>query len=78
VDRVVTKTLAEIYLRQGYYQEAYEMFKALSEKDPSDREVQDRLKALTRKMEISASRQGPFRSTQEKIDLLKRWLANIQ
>ncbi len=39
-----TKTLAEIYLKQGHLQEAYDIFKALAEKDPSDQEVRERLR----------------------------------
>ena len=33
MDRMTTKTLAEIYLQQGHLQEAYEIFKALAERD---------------------------------------------
>jgi hypothetical protein len=43
MDRVATKTLAEIYLKQGHLREAYEIFKILAEKDPSDPEMQKRV-----------------------------------
>jgi predicted Zn-dependent protease len=79
VDRVITKTLGEVYLQQGHLQKAYEIFKVLSEKDPSDTEVQKRLKELREKLNLSpASIQEPPRSAEERIRILKRWLANIQ
>jgi len=79
MDRLITKTLAEIYLRQGYFQEAYEIFKALSEKDPSNKEVQERLRGLSEKLKIStSSNQHTLRSAEEEMRFLKRWLANIQ
>ena len=78
VERVLTKTMAEIYLRQGHLQEAFEIFKALSEKNPSDRETQDRLRELRQKLSGSPGSEPAPLSNQEKIDTLKRWLANIQ
>ena len=79
VDRVITKTLAEIYLQQGHLQKAYEIFKVLSEKDPSDTEIQERLKELREKLNPSpALIHEPARSAEEKIRVLKRWLTNIQ
>jgi hypothetical protein len=79
MDRLVTKTLAEIYLRQGYFQEAYQIFKALSEKDPSDTEIQERLRVLSQKLRIApSSKQQTLRSHEEKMRFLKKWLANIQ
>jgi len=53
MDRIMTKTLAEIYVRQGHLQEAYEIFKFLSEKDPSNIEIQKRLKELSGKLKLS-------------------------
>ena len=46
MDRVITKTLAEIYLCQGHSQETYKIIKAHSEKDPSNMKIQERLKVL--------------------------------
>jgi predicted Zn-dependent protease len=76
---IVTKTLAEIYLQQGYLKEAYEIFKALSEKDPSNIEIRKRLNELGQML----SHSSPFIyssdfSADEKISLLKRWLHNIR
>ena len=81
MDRVITKTLGEVYLQQGHLQKAYEIFKLLSEKDPSDTDIQKRLKELREKLGPSpapAPTQEPPRSAEEKIRILKRWLANIQ
>jgi DNA-binding SARP family transcriptional activator len=50
MDRLVTRTLAEIYLQQGHFEEAYSLFKALSERDPEDVELRNRLKELEEKM----------------------------
>ena len=54
MDRLVTKTLAEIYLQQGHLKEAYSLFKTLSERDPEDVELKDRLKELEEKMNLLA------------------------
>jgi predicted Zn-dependent protease len=78
MERMATKTLAEIYLQQGHLQEAYEIFKALSEKDPSNQETQARLKELEEKLRSSAPIHQTSVSTEEKIRILKQWLANIQ
>jgi tetratricopeptide (TPR) repeat protein len=79
MDRIITKTLAEIYFQQGHFQEAYEIYKALSEKDPSDLEIQKRLDELSKRSGLSPSSiQKPPRSTEEKIHFLERWLANVQ
>jgi polyhydroxyalkanoate synthesis regulator phasin len=78
MDRIITKTLGEIYLQQGHFQEAYEIFKALSEKDPFNAEIQKRLNELSKKLGLSSAIQRPVRSNEEKIRFLERWLANIQ
>jgi tetratricopeptide (TPR) repeat protein len=78
MDRLVTKTLAEIYLQQGHFQEAYEMFKALLEKDPSNKEIQEKLRELTENLRTSPTAPSPAFSKSEKIRLLERWLSNIQ
>ena len=79
MDRVITKTLGEVYFQQGHLQKAYEIFKVLSEKDPSDTDIQKRLKELREKLNLSPdSVQEMPRSSEERIRILKRWLANIQ
>jgi len=76
---MITKTLGEIYLKQGDLRKAYEIFKVLSERDPSDKEVQTRLIELSERLGLSPPSFGPpTRSTEEKIRLLKKVLANIR
>lgn len=79
MDRMITKTLAEIYLKQGDFRKAYEIFKVLSEQDPSDREIQAKLIELSERLGLFPTSFGPAaRSTEEKIRLLRKVLANIR
>lgn len=79
MDRIVTKTLAEIYMQQGHFEEAYEILKALSEKDPSNMEIKKKLEELSEKLKrLSPLTDQSIRTTEEKIRLLKKWLANIR
>jgi hypothetical protein len=76
---IATKTLAEIYLKQGDLQKAYEIYKILSEKDPSDPEIRNRLNELDQKLTTSLLSAQPLpRSREEKIRFLEKWLAHIQ
>ena len=78
MDRMITRTLAEIYLQQGHLQEAYEIFKALSEKDPHNAEIKHRLEQLSEKLNLPPPQtRPPLRSREEKIRLLEKWLTNI-
>ncbi len=79
MDRMVTKTMAELYLQQGHIQEAYEIYKALAEKDPFDPEIQGRVKELKEKLHPSPSSKfsHPL-SMEERIRYLEKWLANIR
>jgi hypothetical protein len=79
MNRILTKTLAEIYLQQGHLEEAYKIFKVLAKKDPSDIEIQKRLKELDEKLNLSCpltDRSAP--SPDEKLRTLKRWLVNVR
>ena len=79
MDQIITKTLAEIYLQQGHLREAYEIFKALSEKDPSDIEIKMKLNELGGKLGLTPSAAPASNlSAEEKIRLLQRWLFNLQ
>ena len=79
MDRLLTRTLAEIYLQQGHLQEAYEIFKSLSEKNPLDTELQDRVRELEGRLEGLPSRQNPANPVLEKKkQALEKWLANIR
>lgn len=78
MDELATKTLAEIYLKQGDLQKAYGIYKILSEKNPSDAEIQKRLNELNQILNPSTpSGQSLPRSREEKIKFLERWLAHI-
>ena len=56
MDQMATKTMAEIYLRQGHLQEAYEIYKALAERDPFDLDAQRRMEELSEKLNPSCKR----------------------
>lgn len=77
--QIVTKTLAEIYWKQGDLQKAREIYQLLSERDPVDPEVQKRLEELNRILnrppdEVSSA---PL-TREERIQYLERWLSQIQ
>jgi len=79
MNRVETKTLAEIYLRQGHLKEAYEIFKKLAEKDPSDEEIRMRLYELSERFRSPSPPAGASCfSPAERISILEGWLANIR
>lgn len=79
MDKFTTKTLAEVYLQQGYLQEAYDIFKTLAEKDPSDLELQKRVEELREKLHLSPPPDYPTPlSNEEKIRQLEKWLAAIR
>jgi hypothetical protein len=79
MDRIPTKTLAEIYLQQGHLQEAYEIFKSLAEKDPFDQELQEKVKELKEKLHSSPPSNFPYPlSKDERIRHLEKWLDNIR
>ncbi len=79
MDRLLTKTLAEIYLQQGHLEEAYAIFKALSEKKPGDPELESRLKELEEKLALSAPQPESMDSaTEKKVRTLEKWLSNIR
>ena len=79
MEHMTTKTLAEIYLEQGHLQEAYEIYRALAEKDPFDPEIQKRLEELKERLHPSPPSSFPSPlSKEEKIRHLEKWLANIR
>ncbi len=79
MDKIATKTLAEIYFRQGHLREAYEILTSLANENPSDPEVQMKLTEVS--MRLGA---GPFLNTpkdpsaREKIQILEQWLKAIR
>lgn len=79
MDRMTTKTLAEIYLQQGHLQEAYEIFKTLAEKDPFDQELQEKVKELKEKLHPSPPSNFTYPlSKDERVRYLEKWLDNIR
>ncbi|NWG02440.1 MAG: hypothetical protein HXY44_06260 [Syntrophaceae bacterium] len=78
MDRMATKTLAEIYLRQGHIREAFEIFKVLAEKNPQDMEIQKRLKELGEKLHPQPVRHTSSHAREDNIRHLEKWLENIR
>ena len=78
MESLKTKTLAEIYIRQGHLQEAFEIYQALAEKDPGDQEAREKLKDLSERLGFSSSPLPEARSKEEKIRVLEGWLTHIQ
>ncbi len=78
MDRLTTKTLAEIYVQQGHLQEAYEIYRTLAEKNPFDAEIEKRLEELREKLDSPSSGLSYSLSREEKIHHLEKWLANIR
>jgi hypothetical protein len=79
MEQINTKTMAEIYLKQGHLREARDILKTLAEKDPSDQEVKDKLRTLNLKLGLlSPPSPSPVLSKNEKIEFLERWLTHIQ
>ncbi len=86
-----TKTLAEIYIKQGHLREAYEILTDLAGKDPSNQELRQRLIELRTKLDLtqpsdpsqprslprSPPRSSP-RTNEERLQILEGWLSNIQ
>ncbi len=79
MDRIITKTLSEIYLKQGDLRKAYEILKVLSEQDPSDKEIQQKLIELSERLGLSPPAiHSPNDIREQKIHILKKVLANIR
>ena len=74
-----TKTLAEIYIKQGHLREAYDILTDLAGKDPSNQELRQRLNELGKRLDPTQP-SGPTqpRSKEEQIHILEGWLSNIQ
>lgn len=72
--KIITKTLAEIYLKQGYLQEAYEIYRILNQKNPCDDEISNRLNELEKRLKNSKNQS----SKDEILKSLNKWLKNIE
>jgi len=79
MDRMVTKTLAEIYLKQGDLRKAYEILKVLSEQEPSDKETRQKLIELSERLGVSPPPLHPADHTkEERIRILKKVLTHVR
>jgi DNA-binding IclR family transcriptional regulator len=79
MDRMITKTLAEIYLKQGDLRKAYEILKVLSEQEPSDKETLQKLTELSERLGISPPTLHSIDHTKkERIRILKKVLTHIR
>lgn len=78
MDRMITKTMAELYFQQGHFDEAYEIYKALGEKDPFDPEIEKRLIELREKLKSLPPNLAAPLSVEDRIRNLEKWLANIR
>ena len=76
---MITRTLADIYLKQGDLRKAYEILKVLSEQDPSDKEIQRILIELSERLGVSPPTLFPADHTkEERIRILKKVLTQIR
>lgn len=76
---ILTKTMAEVYIEQGHLEEAHEILRVLSERDPADAEVQKRLADVRQRLGLSST--GTLLSgttAEEKVRMLERWLTSIR
>jgi hypothetical protein len=82
-----TKTLAEIYIKQGHLREAYDILTDLAGKDPSNLEIRQRLTELRKRLDVAQPSdptqprslpRSPPRSNEERLQILEGWLSNIQ
>lgn len=54
---IVTRTLAELYLQQGYIEPALEIYRQLAEQEPDDRGLQARIEEISTDVESIAARE---------------------
>jgi hypothetical protein len=70
MDGIGTKTMAQIYLRQGDFRKAFDILVQLADRNPADLEIAELLVEARKKIS------GP--SKEAKIAALKRWLTRIE
>jgi Xaa-Pro aminopeptidase len=79
MDQLASKTLADVYMKQGHFHEAYEILKSLSEKYPSDVGVRMKLEEAKEKLGLPFFQlRAPASPPGEKIQVLEQWLSNIR
>jgi hypothetical protein len=87
---VTTATIAELYASQGHLEQALEVYRELTAKDPADRKVRQRFEELQMliqaKAEVpkqpvapaEAASTGGARGIRETLRILEEWLAAIK
>ena len=79
MDKLVTKTLADIYLNQGHLREAREILRLLAERNPLDFEIRMKLEEVDRRLLGQPSTEGlQGERIPERIQVLKHWLEKIR
>lgn len=79
---IATKTLAELYLKQGNPQKALEVYRRILKREPENAEIHEAIRNLNRTMaqETGSHNLSPSQeqATIEKIKYLERWRDNIR
>jgi tetratricopeptide (TPR) repeat protein len=85
-----TETIADLYIKQGYFDKAIDIYQTLYDADPGNDDIKRKLDELkkevvvkveeqeAKKGRIEPTRQGPGLKTDENIDRLESWLETIQ
>ena len=78
MDKLITKTLADIYLRQGDLHEARRILVLLAEKNPLDQEIWTKLEEVGEKLKSHPPAPDPEGgSVENRIRVLEEWLLKI-
>lgn len=85
-----TLTMADLYVQQGFAEKAREIYEGILQRDPQNREVQDRLEALAPppakpalsggegRQPLSLGEDGDKGSANPRVEKLERWLAKVK
>lgn len=81
-DSLLSTTLASLYMSQGHYQEAADVYQKLLARDPSDEEsrqgLEKALQSLMQKQGVSVESSGPDDPKKKKAQRLQSWLDSIR
>jgi len=79
---IATKTLAQLYLRQGNPEKALEIYLRILKREPEDTEIREAIKNLRREMarrsQLPRADSSQDLTKTEKIRNLERWRENIR
>ncbi|MCX5818121.1 MAG: tetratricopeptide repeat protein [Proteobacteria bacterium] len=65
--KILSKTLADIYLEQGYIEKAIEIYEKLSKREPEDTFYKQRLSSLKKELKEKGKPQGFKKILQKKL-----------